>query len=431
MEKKWMSWSGCWDYRRKDVRFENSGLCGMMEMDYIKRVQLSEIVEVVTKGTTPTTLGYEFQDEGVNFLKIECFNENGGFIESKVAHISEECHKKMKRSQLKNGDILFSIAGAIGRVAIVTEEMLPANINQALAIIRISDEQVYLPYIKLILTSPIVIEQFERKKQGVAQLNLSLKDINEISIPLPGKDKQIELAELFDKVVGVISKRNKELSALDDLTKARFVEMFGSIYDGKFAMKTLPEIVCEEKNSIKRGPFGGALKKGDFVEEGYLVYEQRHAIHNDFEYAKYYISQEKYEDMIGFKVEPEDLIISCSGVTLGRIAEVPVGAKEGIINQALLKLSLNQAIMMNTFFIQQFRGEEIQEILFGFSRGSGIPNMPSMSEVKSVKFICPPLELQRQYCDFVKQVDKSKVKVQKALDETQKLFDSLMQQYFG
>lgn len=75
-------------------------------------------------------------------------------------------------------------------------------------------------------TSPIVIEQFERKKQGVAQLNLSLKDINEISIPLPGKDKQIELAELFDKVVGVISKRNKELSVLDDLIKARFVEMF-------------------------------------------------------------------------------------------------------------------------------------------------------------------------------------------------------------
>ena len=92
--------------------------------------------------------------------------------------------------------------------------------------LRISDEQVYLPYIKLILTSPIVIEQFERKKQGVAQLNLSLKDINEISIPLPSKDKQIELAELFDKVVGVISKRNKELSDLDDLIKARFVELF-------------------------------------------------------------------------------------------------------------------------------------------------------------------------------------------------------------
>ncbi len=181
-------------------------------MEDIKYVQLSEIAELITKGTTPTTLGYEFQDEGVKFLKTECFDENGGFIENKAAHISEECHERLKRSQLKAGDILFSIAGAIGRVAIVSEEMLPANTNQALAIIRISDEQVYLPYIKLILTSPIVIEQFERKKQGVAQLNLSLKDINEISIPLPIKEKQIELAELFAKVVRVISKRSMELS---------------------------------------------------------------------------------------------------------------------------------------------------------------------------------------------------------------------------
>lgn len=152
-------------------------------MENIRRVQLSEIAELITKGTTPTTLGYEFQEEGVNFLKIECFDEKGGLVESKATHISNECHERLKRSQLKSGDILFSIAGVIGRVASVTEDMLPANTNQALAIIRISDEQVYLPYVKLILTSPIVIGQFERKKQGVAQLNLSLKDINELSIP--------------------------------------------------------------------------------------------------------------------------------------------------------------------------------------------------------------------------------------------------------
>ena len=128
---------------------------------------------------------------------------------------------------------------------------------------------------------------------------------------------------------------------------------------------------------------------------------------------------------------PKDLIISCSGVTLGRIAEIPEGAKEGIINQALLKLSLDQSKMMNKFFIQQFRGEEIQDILFGFSRGSGIPNMPSMNEVKAVKFICPPIELQNQFCRFVEQIDKSKSAIQKSLDETQLLFDKLMQLYFG
>ena len=241
-----------------------------------------------------------------------------------------------------------------------------------------------------------------------AQAGFNKEDLSKIHIKCPDKEEQDNIINILEKIELIIKKRKDELFYLDNLIKARFVEMFGCIHDGRFDMKTLLEIVNDDKNSIKRGPFGGALKKEDFVEDGYLVYEQRHAIHNDFEYAKYYINQEKYEDMIGFKVIPGDLIISCSGVTLGRIAEVPEGAKEGIINQALLKLSLNPHIMMNTFFIQQFRGEEIQNILFGFSRGSGIPNMPSMSEVKAVKFICPPLELQKEYCDFVHQVDKSK-----------------------
>ena len=261
----------------------------------------------------------------------------------------------------------------------------------------------------------------EKYYTGTTIPHIYFKDYKNEKFNLDLIQNQKRIVDILGKCEMIIRLRTRELELLDNLIKARFVEMFGCIHDGRFDMKTLLEIVNDDKNSIKRGPFGGALKKEDFVEDGYLVYEQRHAIHNDFEYAKYYINQEKYEDMIGFKVIPGDLIISCSGVTLGRIAEVPEGAKEGIINQALLKLSLNPHIMMNTFFIQQFRGEEIQNILFGFSRGSGIPNMPSMSEVKAVKFICPPLELQKEYCDFVHQVDKSKVAVQKALDETKLL----------
>ena len=225
------------------------GFVGIKWMKKIKWIQLSEIAELITKGTTPTTMGFDFQENGVNFLKIECFDENGGFVESKVTHISEECNKKLRRSQLKEGDILFSIAGAIGRVAIVTKEMLPANTNQALAIIRIVNEQIYLPYIRLILTSPIVIEQFERKKQGVAQLNLSLKDINEISIPLPSKEKQIELADLFKKVVNIIYKKKEELLALDDLVRGRFVELFGDPVINPMAWeKRLLKDVCTKLN---------------------------------------------------------------------------------------------------------------------------------------------------------------------------------------
>ena len=385
-------------------------------MEDIKRVQLSEIVELITKGTTPTTLGYEFQDEGVNFFKIECFDENGGFIESKVAHISEECHKKMKRSQLKNGDILFSIAGAIGRVAIVTEEMLPANINQALAIIRISDEQVYLPYIKIILTSPIVIEQFERKKQGVAQLNLSLKDINEISIPLPSKDKQIELAELFDKVVGVISKRDKELSALDDLIKARFVEMFGFPVSNSKGWKT--EQMGDVAPAVNyKGKFGDEvwLLNLDMVEAqtgrilDYLIVSEDEVGNSTCIFDTSNVLYSKLRPYLNKVVIPDRCGYATSEL-------VPLQPAKDKINREYLAFML--------------RSDEFVNMINEKVAGAKMPRV-SMGDFRKFDVPIPPMELQNQFADFVHQVDKSKVAVQKALDETQLLFNSLMQKYFG
>ena len=386
-------------------------------MEDIKRVQLSEIVELITKGTTPTTLGYEFQDEGVKFLKIECFDENGSFIESKVAHISEECHQKMKRSQLKNGDILFSIAGAIGRVAIVTEKMLPANTNQALAIIRISDEQVYLPYIKLILTSPIVIEQFERKKQGVAQLNLSLKDINEFSIPLPSKDKQIELAELFDKVVGVISKRNKELSALDDLVKARFVEMFGA---RNYLQAPISELVTGKVSNVKNV----------FSPDDEIKYIDISSIDN------------KRNVMMGYKeyvlreapsraqqhIKKGDIVISTVRPNLRNVAMTVFDDDNLVASSGFCVLRAEKCLP--EYLLAIVCSDKFTDDMTKVVTGANYPAIKD-SDVMNYLVSMPPMELQEQFADFVHQVDKSKFAVQKSLKETKLLFDSLMQQYFG
>ena len=386
-------------------------------------MKLNEICEVYSGYALKS---FNDEEDGFPVIKIGNILIDGTLNLDECQYTTDSVNEKYYSNK---GDIYIALSGATtGKIGIMDADERYV-VNQRVGIVRKKSDKIPQEYIKYFLLRQT--DRILQEAAGCAQPNISPKQIAEYSVPEISKDKMFEVCSVLDKTKRIIHMRKTELTALDNLIKARFVELFGSIYDGKFEMKTLPEIVIDNKNSIKRGPFGGALKKDDFVDEGYLVYEQRHAIHNDFEYAKYYITQEKYDDMIGFKVIPGDLIISCSGVTLGRIAEIPEGAREGIINQALLKISLNPEVMLNTFFIQQFRGDEIQEILFGFSRGSGIPNMPSMGEVKAVKFICPPLELQRQYCDFVKQVDKLKLQVQKSLDETQLLFDSLIQQYFG
>ena len=397
-----------------------------------------KIPDVLFYQEGPGVRNTQYTNDGVKLLNVANLVDGKINLETSDRYIScEEANGKYKHFLCDEGDLIVASSGVKvdyidKKMGFVTKEMLPLCMNTSTIRFKVLDDsQLNIRYFMYYLKSQNYKKQLSKLITGSAQLNYGPSHLEKIIFPICDFKKQEEIVLKLDLVTQILEDYKIQILKYDDLIKARFVEMFGSIYDGEYELKTLPEIVNEDKNAIKRGPFGGALKKDDFVENGYLVYEQRHAIHNDFDYAKYYITQKKYDDMIGFKVVPGDLIISCSGVTLGRIAEVPKGAKEGIINQALLKLSLNQQIMLNTFFIHQFRGEEIQEILFGFSRGSGIPNMPSMSDVKSVKFICPPLELQKEYCDFVQQVDKSKLAVQQSLEKTQQLFDSLMQEYFG
>ena len=155
---------------------------------------------VITKGTTPTTIGFNFSDDGVNFVKIENITSEGKFITDGMMYISDECNEAMKRSQLKKGDILFSIAGAIGRSAIVTEEILPANINQALAIVRLKeDTKLIKGFLLAALKSEYVEKQYLALKRGAAQLNLSLKDVGNFTIPIPHKALQEQFVEFYEQ----------------------------------------------------------------------------------------------------------------------------------------------------------------------------------------------------------------------------------------
>jgi type I restriction enzyme S subunit len=154
---------------------------------------------LVTKGTTPTSIGHSFVEEGVNFAKVESITTTGQFIKEKFAHITTACHAVLGRSQLQSGDILFSIAGALGRTGFVTDDILPANTNQALAIIRLKRDVGVLPkFVLKALETGIVLEQIEKFKGGVAQQNLSLAQVRDFQIALPPLAEQQRIVGLLD-----------------------------------------------------------------------------------------------------------------------------------------------------------------------------------------------------------------------------------------
>ncbi|MCZ7356819.1 MAG: N-6 DNA methylase [Candidatus Methanoperedens sp.] len=159
--------------------------------------------------------------------------------------------------------------------------------------------------------------------------------------------------------------------------------------------KDWPMVELGEVTFFKRGPFGGSLKKEIFVKDGYKVYEQKHAINNNFEIGDYYIDEAKYNEMIGFAIKPNDIIISCSG-TMGKVAIVPESAKKGIINQALLKITPQFEKILPIYLKLILEEENIQQKYFRNTSGAAIQNVVSVKELKQIKIPLPPLSVQQE-----------------------------------
>ena len=176
--------------------------------------KLGEVCDLITKGTTPTSLGRDFQSSGINFIKIESLTSNGKIILEKVAYIDDLTHNLLKRSQLKVGDLLFSIAGALGRVAIVRNEILPANTNQALAIIRMSNTSILNPkYLFIYLNSQKIQNHILTVSVQGAQANLSLLNISDLQIDFPSNiAEQNEIATILSEMDGEIEALQTKLN---------------------------------------------------------------------------------------------------------------------------------------------------------------------------------------------------------------------------
>lgn len=147
--------------------------------------------------------------------------------------------------------------------------------------------------------------------------------------------------------------------------------------------------------SLKRGPFGGNLKKAFFVPSGYKVYEQQHAINKDFQLGTYFIDDKKYEELKGFAVGSGDYIISCSG-TIGKLYRLPKEAPNGVINQALLKITLEDSLLTHSYFSYLFQSEYFQRQILSDARGTGMQNLAGMKEIKVVPVFVPPFPEQRK-----------------------------------
>lgn len=189
------------------------------------------------------------------------------------------------------------------------------------------------------------------------------------------------------------------------------------------------ENLAVRKNGIVRGPFGGSLKKSVFVDSGYKVYEQKNAIYSSYSVGDYYINESLFTKMERFKVQKGDFIVSCSG-TIGALYRIPDKAPSGIINQALLKLTINPKEMDLGYFEHYFKWDKFQNKITDNSQGGAIKNLVGMNIFRKIEMSCPPLPEQKKIAEILSTWDEAIETNTKLLNSIEKYRASQLSNYF-
>ena len=322
---------------------------------------------------------------------------------------------------VERGDILISWSASLG---VYEWEHEKGYLNQHIFKVVFDKGNINKYYLKYAVSAKI--SDMLKNLHGATMKHIVKKDFDNTLIPVPPIAEQEKIVAELDCLSGIIEKKKQQLKELDNLAQSIFYEMFGDPVENDKGWKTINiENIC---SSIVRGPFGSALKKEFFVEQAsttYKVYEQKHAIQKSVDIGTYFIDTERFQTLKRFEVVPGDIIMSCSG-TIGEFFVIPEGAERGIINQALLKYTLNDSIDQTYFlYVMEWVKENFDK------KGTGLQNIGSVGTIKKTKISFPPLALQQDFASKIESIEKQKELIAQSIKETETLFNSRMDYYFN
>ena len=200
-------------------------------LETMKQVPLSDLCSVVTKGTTPTTLGKSFVSEGINFIKAESILDNHAIDKDKFAFIDGETNDLLKRSIISSGDIVFTIAGTLGRFALVDDSVLPANTNQAVAIIRANQSKVTPEYLYSFFLGNWHNDYYTKRSQQAVQANLSLGTIKSLPIPILSDEAMPEYLGIITPIIKMTKANELEITRIKTIRDALLPQLLSGQLD--------------------------------------------------------------------------------------------------------------------------------------------------------------------------------------------------------
>lgn len=328
------------------------------------------------------------------------------------------------RKIVKTNDILVStVRPNLNAVAILEKSTPNLTVASTGFCVLSCNERVVPRYIYNFCKSKTFIDCLVLQATGASYPAVSDKIVRNVLVPKHTENEQQEIANTLDKLQSIITHRQKQLEKLDELIKARFVEMFGDmILNPNGWEKVLLGEVCDVRDGTHDSP--------KYFTEGYPLVTSKNVTGGRIDFTDCSLICEEDYNKINqrSKVDSGDILMPMIG-TVGNPVIVNIDEEFAIKNVALIKFKEN-SIIINSFVKALLESDYFDRVVISKVRG-GTQKFISLGDIRKLEICLPPLDVQQQFSNFVTQIDKSKVAVQKELDKTKMFFDSLMQEYFG
>lgn len=371
-------------------------------------------------GKTPSRSVTEYWESGNNkWISIADLSKCGKYIYDTKECLSDIAVSESGIKQIPANTVVMSFKLSIGKTAITSEPMYS---NEAIMSFRDRKLVQLLPeYIYYLLLSK---NWDDGTNKAVMGKTLNKATLSKVKVNIHSMQEQQEIVYVLNQATALIELHQQQLQKLDELVKARFVELFGDPISNPHGFD---KVDLSELADIKIGPFGSLLHKGDYIEGGYALLNPSHIIDGKIAPdSELTVSREKYEELSAYHLKVGDVVMGRRG-EMGRCAVVPC---DGYLCGTGSLLIRTKGDVTADYIQKIISFPSFKKAIEDMAVGQTMPNL-NVPIVSRFQIIKPPIEVQHSYYAFVEQTDKSKVAVQKSLDEAQLLFDSLMQQYFG
>ena len=319
------------------------------------------------------------------------------------------------------------LIGMDGEFNIAKWGKTPALLNQRVCRLAPKDsiDKDYLFYFM-----PIALKRIEEKTPFVTVKHLSAKELNKIEIPVLSLEEQRKIAETLSKVDELIAFRDRQLAKLDELVKARFVEMFGNPIENtmNWPKKLLRDI------TTKIG--SGATPKGgreSYPNAGVSLIRSMNVYDGQFLYKDLaHLTDEQATQLNGVTVEAEDVLVNITGASVARSCVVPKDVLPARVNQHVAIVRCNRELLNPIFTNKMFINNEFKKALLSIGESGGATRQAiTKKQLEELSVVVPPLSIQNEFFTFSECVDQQKQTVQQSLDKLELMKKALMQEYFG